>query len=175
MRGYYYLRGEIDTSVVDDVAALLTNDLYSFITIYISSVGGFSADTAVLVDMINQHSDRVEIVVSEFLISNAFNLALRCDVAVRFLYSFEYVIVHKEHYTVNTNELLNKDSPVNKRMLLRTDEIDAILKKTLTSKQYKDYVAGKDVYVFGDDAKKLVYESKNLLHPGKKHNNKTLA
>lgn len=175
MRGYYYLQGEINATVVDDIAAMLTNDLYSMITIYISSNGGFTSDTAVLVDMINHHSDRVELAVSEFLISNAFNLSVKCDVSVRFLYSFEYVLVHKEHFNVNTNELLNKESPTSKRLYIRTDSVEMALKKTLTSKQYKEYVAGKDVYIFGDDAKKLVYATKNLLHQGEKSRNQTVA
>lgn len=163
MNRYYIISEDINTEVVSDIIEILGYNDFDKLSIYCNTKGGYSESTAVLLDIINQYKDRIELVATEYLISNGFLLFAQAEVPIRFLNTFVGILIHKSYITVNTNAFLDISS--NDHLFIKNLESynrvhEDILKKVLPKDKFIKYKEGGDVVFIGEEAKQIINETR---------------
>lgn len=165
MDRYYSLSSDINSEVVSDLIDILNNSDFTKLTIYVSTPGGSNESTGVLIDLINKHKDKIELVATENLISNGFYLFVQCDVPIRFLDTFCGILIHKCWINVTSNGFLNKkgtDYLYIEAVNQYNKTYEVLLKEVLPKAKFNLFKSGGDVLIMGEDAKRVIYETRKL-------------
>lgn len=152
---YYYFNDEISTENVNELVDKLENS-EGKINLWFSTDGGSSNAMEFLIHFFNSIADRLEITVTQNLCSSG-TMILEDFVGKVNIYDLDYCLFHcADRETLNFRNNNGKDTKViieqDKSYNTKTAE-KMKNKNLLTDKQIKDFLNGKDVYVYQEQMK----------------------
>ena len=160
----YYFSGEINKDSVCDLINFL-NDHPEHVTIYLSSYGGDHHRTDVLIDIINNRSDKTKLIAINYIESSAFRLffSVKCEKEIKDL---TYGCFHQPYqdFTLSSTGLIYDEEEKYKKKRLKKIFQQVLLWAQsigMNEKEIGKFTAGKDIYFSHGRLVELLQKQKN--------------
>lgn len=151
---YYYFNDEITAETVNDLVSKLETD--KKINLWFSTNGGDTNAMEFLICFFNSIAENLEITLTQTLCSSG-TMILEDFKGKINIYDLDYCLFHladRETYNLRNNSSKDKKIIAKQDWLYNRKTAEKIKNKNLlTDKQLKDFLDGKDVYVYQEQMK----------------------
>lgn len=154
---YYYFNDEITTESVNSLVEILQGfDNNEKINLWFSTNGGNTDAMEFLIHYFNSIAQNLEITITQTLCSSG-TMILEDFKGKINIYDLDFCLFHvadRETYNFRNNSSKNKKEIIKQDKLYNLNSAEKIKKRgLLTDKQIKDFLNGKDVYVYQEQIK----------------------